>query len=98
MSNTMTAARLAEIVTALGEGHAPTAPEALDAARAGRLFAVDTGSSGEDGYAIADDAAAALSDWLGAVYPDGHEAEGFESWEELVAARRWTAERVELAD
>lgn len=96
MSTTMTAARLAEIVTALGEGHAPAAAEALAAARAGRLFCVDTGNSGEDGYTIADDAATALSDWLAVVYPDGPEAEGFESWDELVAARRWAAERVGL--
>lgn len=95
---TMTVARLAEAVASLGEGYAPTLAEALDAARAGKLYRVDTGSSGHDGLTIADAAVFALSDWLAAVYPDGCEAEGFESWEELVARRRWTATTIVIAD
>ena len=42
--------------TAHGHGRAPSLAECLDAARAGRLYDVDTQSSGYDGLEIGDDA------------------------------------------
>ena len=70
--------------TAHGHGRAPSLAECLDAARAGRLYDVDTQSSGYDGLEIGDDADEVLSSWASAC--------GVES------PRGWTAERIMLAE
>ncbi len=70
--------------SAHGPGRAPSIAECLDAARAGRLYDVDTQSAGYDGLSIGDDADDVIAEWA--------EACGVES------PRGWTAERVGLAE
>lgn len=67
-----------------GEGYAPTPDEAEDAARARRLWSVDTSSAGEDSIVIAASAEEAL----------GIVAEGLDA--EMAVPEGWTADRIEL--
>mgnify|MGYP000965450457 CR=1 FL=1 len=69
--------------TAKGDGYAPSLAECLDAAREGRLYDIDTQSSGCDGLEIGDDADEVLASWADAC--------GCES------VRGWSAEQIAMA-
>jgi selenocysteine lyase/cysteine desulfurase len=76
-------AMVEEMRASKGSGYAPPADEAIDAAREGRLWAVDTLNAGEDSIVIADSAERALA----------IVAEGFDP--EMAAPAGWTADRVD---
>jgi len=84
---TMTAAEIAELHaarTAKGDGYAPSLAECIEAAREGRLYDIDTQSSGYDGLEIGDDADDVLASWADACG--------------CGSIRGWSAERVELSE
>ena len=76
--------------------YTPTLQECLAAALRGRLYMVDTGNCGEDCLTVAQTSEDALSEIASAVYPDGPERENFESWDTLLKAKGWSAEKIEL--
>jgi len=85
--STMTAAQIADLHarrTRKGAGYAPALAECLDAAREGRLWDVDTASSGEDGLSVGVDRNDVLAEWA-------------EQCGEDETPARWTATRITLA-
>lgn len=70
--------------TAKGDGYTPPLPECIDAAREGRLYDIDTASSGHDGLEIGDDADDVLASWADACG--------------CGSIRGWSAERIELSE
>jgi len=85
--STMTAAQIADLHarrTRKGAGYAPALAECLDAAREGRLYDIDTQSSGYDGLEIGDDADEVLASWADAC--------------DVEVSKGWSAERVELSE
>lgn len=83
----MTASQIADLHarrTAKGGGYAPSLAECLDAARAGRLYDIDTQNAGCDGLDIGDDADDVIASWADSVDAHGQ-------------PRGWTAERITLA-
>jgi len=84
---TMTATQIADLHaarTAKGTGYAPSLAECIEAARAGRLYDVDTQSSGYDGLEIGDDTDDVVASWA--------------SMCDVEVSRGWSAERITLAD
>ena len=84
---TMTATQIADLHaarTAKGTGYAPSLAECIEAARAGRLYDVDTQSSGYDGLEIGDDTDDVVASWA--------------SMCDVDVSRGWSAERITLAD
>ena len=77
-------AMVEELRASKGDGYAPPADEALDAAREGRLWAVYTLNAGEDSIVIADSASSALADVAVGLDP------------EMPVPARWSADRIEL--
>lgn len=86
--------RLNKIRTTKGTGYAPEVDAALDAARTGRLYFVDTASAGEDSFVVADSERAALTE-VATAYDD--EAACSLDAADWATARGWRATAWEIA-